>query len=447
MPTNSFDVLIIGAGMAGLTAARVLAEAGQRVLVVEAQDRIGGRILTRHYEGQTIELGAEFIHGRPPELLALIAEAALEIYEREGSQMSFQDGALTDVSDDREDSFSILEGLEGLSGPDVSFATCLEGRTVSDQDRARMIGFVEGFNAADHRQISAQSLGRQQEAEDSIEGDRAFALVGGYHQLPAFLAKRIAAAGAEIRLETPVRAIHWRRDHVEAVTDAGSIFARRVVVTLPLGVLQAGAVLFMPPVEAIERSLRQLRMGHVQRFTLTFRERFWVDLPAAESLSFLFSPEEMPPVWWTAHPAESNALTGWVGGPRCEALAGLSPSDLIERALETLSRVFSLDAKILRGLLLRCDHHDWQADPWSLGAYSYVATGGTEASQQLSEPLENTLFFAGEHTDTTGHRGTVHAAIRSGIRAAAQVLVDASTDKRTNEAQPGTPEPLNARKG
>src|SRR6201985_3084567 len=105
------DVVVVGAGMAGLTAARTLAEGGLKVLVVEAQDRIGGRIWTRRVGDETIELGAEFIHGRPPELWALIEEAGLETYERGGSQVCFEDGALSDCGDGMGEGFGVLVEL------------------------------------------------------------------------------------------------------------------------------------------------------------------------------------------------------------------------------------------------------------------------------------------------------------------------------------------------
>jgi monoamine oxidase len=115
-------------------------------------------------------------------------------------------------------------------------------------------------------------------------------------------------------------------------------------------------------------------------------------------------------------------LTGWVGGPRSAALSGLTSDELAEKACSTLARIFNLEANQVRDLLLSCHTHDWSKDPFTLGAYSYVATGGLDASRQLSQPVANTLFFAGEHTDTTGSWGTVHAAIRSGLRAAQQIL-------------------------
>jgi monoamine oxidase len=166
-------------------------------------------------------------------------------------------------------------------------------------------------------------------------------------------------------------------------------------------------------------------MGNIYRFTLQFREPFWKTLPPAhpiDDLSFLFSFGEMPPVWWTTHPHPSALLTGWVGGPRSSALAILSSAALADRACSTLAHIFGMRTAQVRELLIDCYTHDWRNDPFSLGAYSYVAAGGLDAPSQLTEPVENTLFFAGEHTDTTGHWGTVHAAMRSGLRAAQQIF-------------------------
>jgi monoamine oxidase len=131
-------------------------------------------------------------------------------------------------------------------------------------------------------------------------------------------------------------------------------------------------------------------------------------------------------VWWTPHPEKSCTITGWVGGPRSAELAGMDAEELGGRACSTLAWVFGLEEQQVRGGLLGCYTHDWQDDRFTGGAYSYVAKGGTDASRRMSEPVAGTLFFAGEHTDVTGHWGTVHAATRSGLRAAAQILDDGS---------------------
>jgi len=417
------EVLVIGAGMAGLTAARTLAEAGISVTVLEARSRVGGRILTQRIGDQTIELGAEFIHGRPPELWALIAETGLETYERDGTQACFTNGSLQPCHQD-ERAFHLLEGLENYTGPDVSFTQYLSTLNASDSERISARSFVEGFNAADASQISVASLGVQQKAEDPIEGDLAFYLQGGYDQLPNYLADRIRDYAGTIHLDTPVRHLRWNAGHVEATTDTHTVTARRAIITIPLGVLQQESITIEPRPEAILNAASQLRMGNVFRITLRFREAFWKTLPPRpiEDLSFLFSFGEMPPVWWTTHPRSSPLLTGWVGGPRSAALAILSSSALEDRVCSTLAHIFGLRTAQVREQLLDCYIHDWRNDLYSLGAYSYVAAGGLDAPHVLSQPVEETLFFAGEHTDTTGHWGTVHAAMRSGLRAAKQII-------------------------
>jgi monoamine oxidase len=425
MTDNTYDVVVVGAGMAGLTAARALAEAGMKVLVVEAQDRIGGRIWTRHVGDEAIELGAEFIHGRPPELWALIEEAGLETYERGGAQLCFEDGALSDCSGEMATVFEPLEKLEDFAGPDMSFAEYLYREQIPMEERGRIIGYVEGFNAADHREVSVASLGAQQKAEDADGSNHNYRLRGGYDQLPRYLSERIAEFGGKVLTGTPVKGIRWEEGQVEVVSDLWSFNAPHAVVTLPLAVLQCGKVKIEPRPRQIMEAAERLRMGQVRRFTLLFAEKFWEGLPpqpALSEMSFLFAFTEMPPVWWTTHPEVSHTITGWVGGPRSAALTGLDAKTLGDKACATLARIFGLRKQRIHGLLKGCYTHDWQHDRFSLGAYSYVAAGGLDASRRMTEPVADTLFFAGEHTDITGHWGTVHAAIRSGLRAAEQVL-------------------------
>jgi monoamine oxidase len=418
--------------MAGLAAARILAEAGRSVLLLEANSRIGGRILTVREGDEAIELGAEFIHGRPPELWALLEEAGLETYEIAGPTMRFENGRLSAtpaVASPEDESVPVLDQLEGYVGPDVSFAEYLDQQQVPDELRASAIGYVEGFNAADHRIIGVHSLGLQQTAEDEIEGDRLFCIRGGYGQLPQYLHDKFLAAGGELHLNTLVERVEWSNGQVQV---SGSMAgqpvthtARQALITLPLGVLQQRAVEFVPvPPPVLEA--RRLRMGNARRFTMLFRSKFWAspDHDTADNgdFSFLFSFGSVPPVWWTPLPQPSNTITGWIGGPRAELLANLTPAMLGEAACEVLGEIFSIEAEDIRAELIETYSRDWQRDGLSLGSYSYVPAGALDACSKMTLPVDRTLYFAGEHTDTTGHWGTVHAALRSGIRAAQQAL-------------------------
>ena len=412
--------------MAGLTAARRLAEAGRQVLVLEARDRVGGRIRTLRQEDQILELGAEFIHGHPPELWDLIQEAGLETYQIDGTDYCHRNDKLKKC-DEQSEIFKFLGGLEKWKGPDLAFADYPPLDKLPPEKHEEIINYVQSFNAADYRQIGIHSLAVQQQAEEAIHGDELFRIRDGYDRLPEFLARKAREAGARIELRRPVERIDWRRGRIEVFARDGGelieISASKAVIAVPLGVLQQFGVAFDPLPKALVAA-NQLAMGPVRRFTLLFRERWWAEHEDLKfpKLSFLFAHDAMPPVWWSAHPHEDRTLTGWIGGPRSSAFDQCTREQVGDLACQELARVFSLPLDYLRGQLAFCATHDWQADPFAFGAYSYVPVRGLDSVLNLATPVENTLYFAGEHTDLTGHWGTVHAAIRSGERAARQVL-------------------------
>ncbi|HEY3656528.1 MAG TPA: NAD(P)/FAD-dependent oxidoreductase [Steroidobacteraceae bacterium] len=438
------DVLILGAGAAGLAAARVLAGSGRRVAVIEARRRIGGRIFTRHAAspfGGTIpvELGAEFIHGLPLESWRVIREAALQTYELDGSDLLFADGRLQPAPTEH----SAATVLDDMSrwwsqqpyGSDETFAQYLGHAAVGERQRREAIRYVEGFNAADHRVIGVASLAAQQEAEARIATDRIFHVRAGYDAIPRFLQGRIEAAGGTLYLDKPVARIEW---HAGAVTMSGidssggdfQFVADKAVITLPLGVLHAGSVRFAPDPLHIIAEARRMEMGRVVRISLIFQSRFWRDKPTLEKsptlareldqLSFLFSDHGIPTTWWTSNPLETPILTGWIAGPLA-ALSGQEP--VLDRCLNSLAGIFAVPAAALSDQLVSWHCHDWSTDPFARGAYSYVPCGALSASANIAEPVERTLYFAGEHTSVSGHWGTVHGALQSGEAAAAKVAM------------------------
>ena len=427
-----FDTVIVGAGIAGLTAARKLAQSGLRVCVLEARDRVGGRILTRHVGEEVLELGAEFIHGKPPILWDLIHEAGLKIYELEGKHFCWQQDSLQECADDFGCDMEWLRALKNWDKADCSFAQYLDDARIPPASRQRLLGFVEGFNAAEARVISVAALGKQQAAEDATEGDRLFHICGGYSQLPEFLAKEIRRHSGTICLNTRARNIQWRRGNVaiECIQNGEVHVARATtaVLALPLGVLQAGALCFSPDVPRAMQALSQIRVGHARRMVFLFQHRFWADAHTCadrerlHQLSFLHAFTAVFPVWWTKFPKKSPTLVGWTGGPRADALAAKSQQHLQHESIADLAKIFALDADHLASLVLHVASHDWQQDPLALGSYSYLPAGAIYTPESLSKPVEQTLFFAGEHTDTTGNWGTVHGAMKSGMRAAHQIL-------------------------
>lgn len=421
---KAYDVLVAGAGIAGLAAARMLAESTMKVLLLEARERTGGRIWSTPAADSKLpaELGAEFVHGRPPELWRLIREANLSAYELDGKQVCFEHGVLQECS--RDDTFSLFEELSE-DAPDLTFAEWIGQKNISNERREAAVAFVEGFNAADARRIGTAALAKQQKAEDAIEGDRGFRVEEGYSALTDFLLRKFTDAGGKICLSTIVEEIVWQKGSVRATVRGTSglptdIAARQCVVTVPLGVLQSGGLRFVPEPQPVLEAAARLEMGSARRITYIFLEPFWTE--RAATMSFLFSDEGIPRVWWTPAPKVVPQITGWIGGPRAICSEYADDEHFAQSGLHLLAKMFGQTEVHLREVLAGWLTHDWQSDPLSLGAYSYAPKGAADASAVMTAPVAETLYFAGEHTDITGHWGTVHGAYGSGLRAARQIL-------------------------
>lgn len=185
---------------------------------------------------------------------------------------------------------------------------------------------------------------------------------------------------------------------------------------------------FDPPLPAKKlAALEKLEMGKVIRIVLRFRERFWENIrpqksKALANMSFLLSHDEWFPTWWTSLPTKLPIITGWAPFRRAEKLSVESRESIIERSLKSLSSILQADQRHIEELLEAAYVHNWQTDPFARGAYSYGKVGSDGAHEALAEPLNDTLFFAGEATDIEGNNGTVHGAIASGRRAAREIL-------------------------
>lgn len=437
MTSSSFDVIVIGAGAAGLMAARALLEAGCSVAVLEARDRVGGRIWTRREAGlpAPIELGAEFIHGNAAITLALLGEAGSTVIESHDSHVTLKDGAPRP----REALFpQILEALQGssaLAREDMSFDALLDqhlAHTLSPELRERARGMAEGFDAVDTSRASARAIAAEWSG-DILSNASQSRPQGGYESLLTALMVPLHSARLHLQLQSPVQSVRWSNGSVEVAGEClGVPFAvhgSRAIVTLPIGVLQqppdtAGAVRFTPALASKNDALCGLASGPVIKLQLRFATSFWERLDGGRyrEVSFFHAPQAEIPTFWTPAPSRAPLLVAWAGGPRALRIAsGGSPASIVRKALESLQGMFGAGVDIA-GELEAYYYHDWQQDPFARGAYSYVTVGGSAARRSLALPVDDTLFFAGEATDLEGEATTVTGALQSGMRAARELL-------------------------
>ena len=415
------DAIIIGGGIAGLTAARRLTEAGLRVTLLEARDRLGGRIYTQNTAKFPVELGAEFVHGRPKEILGLAAEAAAPIVPVQGSFRRKINGEWADAGHLMEKVDQLFANLPA-DEPDQSFQYYLDRSGTDEQVKQQALRYVEGFHAAEPSLISARSLRRDSRAEEAIEGDHQYRIASGYESLVRAEADRIDRERCDIVTDTVVHEIVWRQGQVITRTSTTEYQAPRAIVTVPLGVLKSKSVVFSPVLPEKQNAMSFLEMGPVIRVSLCFQEKFWERDPEMAELSFFFTDDPQFPTWWTSNPLPYPILTGWAAGPHAGVHTGRSKDEIVQSAMQALARIMGVEELELRGHMTGSLTHDWQADPFSLGAYSYTAAGGMDAAEKLAAPVANTLYFAGEATNGDGYNGTVHGAIATGMRAAKELL-------------------------
>jgi monoamine oxidase len=404
------------------------------VLLIEARDRIGGRAWSLRVPGvpSPIELGAEFIHGKPEATFDALRRTGLAAVDSPRTRWFVRNGALEPMGNLRNEVRRAMRVTPALEKRDMPFQQFLAGkRGLSTFARAFARRMVEGYDAADPGRVSAREIAEEWAGEGATDMPQ-FRPFGGYGALMDRLFL-LASARAELRLQTVVRAVRWRRGRVEVEGETrGHPFraaARRAIVTLPVGVLrrrpgQADAVRFDPVLQDKERALGYIQAGAVLRVVMQFPRAFWEELDGGRyrNAAFFHSPYSAFPTVWTALPARAPLLVAWSGGPRAVSLSAATRGDIVRRAVMSVDSLFGGRAGA-DGLPVATWVHNWQRDPYAHGAYAYVSVGGRGARRKLGAPVARTLYFAGEATDAS-EAGTVAGALRSGQRAAQQILGD-----------------------
>lgn len=429
---NNADILIIGAGAAGLMAAYELSKAGKKVIILEARDRIGGRIHTVG-NSEIMELGAEFIHGDLPVTLGLLNEAGIKYRPASASMWQYEDEKFTVNGGGIEHWDLLITKLNQLK-QDITLDEFIQQEFSGDEYqkmRKSVIRYVSGYDTADPKKASCFALRNEWQNEDEEAQHR---IEGGYITLLNYLANQCKARNGEIHLNAIAKDVYWEPGKVNVVTADGTTYhTEKIILAVPLGVLQAeesekGAIVFHPPIEEYSAAIQQMGFGAIIKILLKFDEAFWeseqTEALAGSSLKdmgFLLSTEEIP-TWWTQFPEHSTVLTGWLGGPPAEAQKDTSDEEILVQGLRSLANIFKLTIDELKAKLNSWHVVNWTSKPFTRGSYAYDTVAAPEARKILNTPVNSTLFFAGEYLYEGSAMGTVEAALTSGKDVAERIL-------------------------
>lgn len=408
-------VIVVGAGMAGLAAGQALAGAGLDVTVIEARQRVGGRIATDRSLGSVVERGANWIHGvRGNPLTELAERSGTRLHRDDGDMRVFDaDGKrVGDAALERAEAAleTLLGRVDELDAEGLSLAAAVSridpGALAEPLSRWMLASAVELEFGAPIDALSAAEF----DEDDGFPG-RDANLVEGYDRLLEPLSAKLA-----IRLGEPARTITLDSDGVSVETALGVHQCEAAVVALPLGVLKAGSVALPPLPGPVRRAIERLEAGSVSTVALAFDRAFWGRTAYVGNVDpipgrFPFFVSRMPV---TGAPV----LVGYTAGAHAAETAAWPDDRLAAEAVSVLRRIFGNKVPEPRGTLVT----RWAADPHTLGAYASPGVGASRADfEAFSTVLEGRVVFAGEHT-SADYRGTVHGAFLSGLRAAETLL-------------------------
>jgi len=414
-------IIVVGGGAAGLTAARMLLKQGQGVTVLEANNRLGGRIHTiREPFEKPVEKGFEFVHGDLPLTLELLKEAGIDHQAVKGTMSRVENGEWKTQQDFTIGWDECIRRMNEIK-KDLTIDEFLQ-KNFGDEKykdlKTSVLRFAEGFDLADTSKASVLAIREEWMAEEEEQ----YHVVGGCDQLIKYLAQQLAQLGGEIHTSSNVTGIEWKKNDVKIIVKSGTIYeGAKVVITVPLGVLQSdpASLDFHPAIPGYLGAARQIGFGSVVKILLQFRVPFWEE--KKKNLGFLFANTTVP-TWWTALPSSHALLTGWVGGPQARHLENKDDKSILELALLSLSNIFKKSVADLNDLLSASCVANWRNDPFTLGGYSYPMVESAKAQKIFSTPIEDTIFFAGEAFYEGPSPGTLEAALVSARNVVEKVM-------------------------
>jgi monoamine oxidase len=413
------DVLVIGAGMAGVAAARELERAGLSVAVVEGRDRVGGRIYSiRDFCAEPVEAGAEFVHGTGAATWPEIEAAGLRTRPCPLIRHTmFNIGHGTHwlprilLHPRVWPTFNIFRSISRLEPPDLSAREYVERRGF--RGRARVLAEMMLTAHLPGSVDEVGVLGLRDDGVLTLESGLNHRVVEGQDRVVEFIGR-----GLDLHFGFAVESIRWDAAGVALTSSDGrELTARAAISTLPVGVLQSGRVRFSPALPESRRSaLEQLGMGPVVKLLLSFEERFW-----PHWLAILGCGTGPVTLYWPLFYGTRDSLPvlcAYSTGPRAAQLSKVSEDEAAEIAVADLARLFPKADP--RRKLTAQRRIDWGADPWSCGGYTFLRPGARGARARLAAADTGRLFWAGSATESTPIASTVEAAYLSGLRAAAE---------------------------
>jgi monoamine oxidase len=429
---DKVDVIIIGGGASGLAAGKEIAKSGKKISVLEARNRLGGRIHTLNVTGFSthIEAGAEFVHGDMPTTKSLLKEGGIKSYSTAGKYYMIKNGKFQKLENFWITFLTILKKTYSLKQdmPFSKFSDQYLNEEKFKDVRETAKAFIEGYDAADVKIASTFAL--REEWKNFRQSDQ-YRLKGGHIKLIDFLSNEIVKHNGEIFLSTVAKEIRWKPDNVEVISDKGKIYsARRVLITVPLGVLQSkpddeAHIRFSPGLSRKLEAAKSIGYGTAIKVFLEFKEAFWESsenkIRKMPELGLLISDTPFT-ACWTQLPNKTPLITGWLAGPQAEKNKTTSNENIINMALYALSYIFNVEKSFLTENLRAGKVVNWQTDPFSVGAYSYATVESSEAKKILAQPVDDTLFFAGEALSEGAAMGTVEEALANGIKMAKELL-------------------------